>query len=92
MSDGTRLVKGDLIHIITPGGGWGSPLGRPAESVLDDVLDGFVSAKSAFDDYGVVLDRDAVSLDLAATVRRRAEITEPTKMFHRGSYYDVVVP
>ncbi len=89
MGDGNPLRKGDLLRIVTPGGGgWGSPLLRPAETVLEDVLDGFVSAKSAFDDYGVVLDGDGLFLDLAATERRRAEIVAPTKMFHRGSYFD----
>ncbi|MDP6709323.1 MAG: hydantoinase B/oxoprolinase family protein [Alphaproteobacteria bacterium] len=89
MSDGTPLEKGDLIRIITPGGGgWGSPLERPAEAVRDDVLDGFVSPESAFADYGAVLAADGISLDLAATDKRRAEIAGPTGMFHRRSYFD----
>ncbi len=89
MSDGNSLEKGDLLRIITPGGGgWGSPLHRPAETVLEDVLDGFISPESAFDDYGVVLRRDGVSVDLAATDDRRVEIAGPTKMFHRGAYFD----
>ena len=89
MSDGNSLEKGDLLRIITPGGGgWGSPLQRPAETVLEDVLDGFISPESAFDDYGVVLRRDGVSVDLAATEDRRVEIAGPTKMFHRGAYFD----
>ncbi len=89
MSDGNSLEKGDLLRIITPGGGgWGSPLQRPAETVLEDVLDGFISPESAFDDYGVVLRRDGVSVDLAATEDRRVEIAGPTKMFHRGTYFD----
>ena len=88
MSDGNSLEKGDLLRIITPGGGgWGSPLQRPAETVLEDVLDGFISPESAFDDYGVVLGRDGVSVDLAATDDRRVEIAVPTKMFHRGAYF-----
>ena len=48
MSDGNQLKKGDLVRIVTSGGGgWGSPLDRPAEDVLTDVLDGFVSRKAA---------------------------------------------
>lgn len=73
MGDGNRLKQGDLIRIVTPGGGgWGSPLERPAEAVLADVLDGFVSAESAERDYGVVLSADGLEIDRAATERRRA--------------------
>ena len=87
MSDGNRLKKGDLLRVITPGGGgWGSPLDRPAEQVLADVLDGFVSAEAAFEDYGVVLDGDAV--DAAATERRRGAMPRPPQMFHRGRPYE----
>ncbi len=88
MSDGNQLRKGDLIRIVTPGGGgWGAPTERPAERVLDDVLDGFVSPTSAHDDYGVVLAADGVSLDPAATARRRAGMAAPTGLFHRDGYF-----
>ncbi len=89
MSDGNQLKKGDLIRIITPGGGgWGAPAERPAETVLDDVLDGFVSVESAFDDYGVVLGADGLSVDLDATARRREGMAAPAGMFHRDGYYN----
>ena len=87
MSDGNRLRKGDLVRIVTPGGGgWGAPADRPAEDVLSDVLDGFVSEEAAARDYGVVLTGDAV--DRTATEARRATMARPEKMFHRGGYYD----
>ena len=89
MSDGHKLRKGDLLRVITPGGGgWGSPLDRPAEDVLADVRDGFVSAKSAGEVYGVVLSADGRSVDARATQERRAAQPRSTKMFHRGAYYD----
>ena len=72
LSDGNRLKRGDLVRIMTPGGGgWGLPLERPAEQVRDDVLDGFISAESAFADYGVVLSDDQTEVDAAATGARR---------------------
>lgn len=47
---------GDIVTIMTPGGGgFGDPLKRPEEKVLEDVLFGYVSEKSALDDYGVVI-------------------------------------
>lgn len=88
MSDGNRLVAGDLVRIMTPGGGgWGAPFERPAEQVRGDVLDGFVTRESAREDYGVVLDGSTV--DEAATRARRAELrAAPTGMFHRGGWFD----
>ena len=71
------LRAGDVMRIwTTGGGGYGDPLERPAETVLDDVLDGRVSAEGAARDYGVVVSGDG-SLDIAATeslrARRRSE-------------------
>ena len=88
MSDGNRLVAGDLVRIMTPGGGgWGAPFERPAAQVRDDVLDGIVSRASARDDYGVVLDGD--TLDETATNVRRTELrAAPAGMFHRGGFFD----
>jgi N-methylhydantoinase B len=37
------------------GGGWGNPLDRDPQAVLDDVLDEYVSFEGASRDYGVVL-------------------------------------
>ena len=42
------LKRGDVLRIETGGGGgYGHPFDRPAESVLDDVLGGFVTAEAA---------------------------------------------
>jgi len=90
MSEGNKLKKGDLVRIMTPGGGgWGSPLERAAEQVRDDVLDGFVSAESAARNYGVVLSDDRLGVDLAATAARRKELARmPRGLFHRHAYFD----
>jgi len=88
MSDGNSLKKGDLVRIITPGGGgWGNPLQRPIERVLEDVLDGFISAQSAKDEYGVVLNAEGTEIDPSATDARRIELTGPRRMFHRGEFF-----
>jgi N-methylhydantoinase B len=87
MSDNNPLKKGDLVRIITSGGGgWGSPLDRPAADVLADVLDGFVSSEAAFTDYGVAIVGEAV--DEAATEAKRAAMPRPPEMFHRGRPYN----
>jgi len=60
------------------GGGWGDPLDRPAERVLDDVLDEYVSIEAARRDYGVVLSGSledlTLTIDAAATAERRREM------------------
>ena len=51
-----RMKTGDTVRTVSPcGGGYGDPLERDPERVLDDVLDGLVSEKNARDQYGVVL-------------------------------------
>ncbi|MBI4317162.1 MAG: hydantoinase B/oxoprolinase family protein [Chloroflexi bacterium] len=49
------------------GGGFGDPLERAPEAVLEDVLDEFVSVEAAHRDYGVVIDPAALEIDYAAT-------------------------
>ncbi len=52
-----RLEKGTLLRLERPGGGGlGDPLERPAESVLEDVRQGYVSAQRAASDSGVVVE------------------------------------
>ena len=46
------------------GGGWGDPLDRDPERVCDDVLDEYVSLRSARVDYGVVLTGSLEACDL----------------------------
>jgi N-methylhydantoinase B len=89
MSDGHKLQAGDLLRIVTPGGGgWGAPMDRPAERVLADVLDGFTSHDKARDEYGVVFKSGGREVDVEATAALRASMTRPAKMYHRGCYFD----
>ncbi len=80
--DTVRLVRHEAGEAIRyhygGGGGWGDPLERDPQKVLDDVLDEYVSERSAREDYGVVLTGSLQELDLAidreATKRLRAEV------------------
>jgi N-methylhydantoinase B len=61
------------------GGGFGDPLDREPEAVLEDVTDGYVTIERARRDYGVVVrEVDAelaqFELDLEATARERERI------------------
>ncbi len=69
-----------IVSLSAGGGGYGSPLDRPAEAVLTDVVEGYVSAGRAREVYGVVITGDAsrpetLAIDADATVARRAELT-----------------
>jgi N-methylhydantoinase B len=61
----------DAIRLSLPGGGgFGDPRGRDPEVVLDDVLDGLITAEEARRDYGVAIDA-AGQIDPAETARLR---------------------
>ena len=91
-SDDNVWKKGDVVRVYTAGGGgWGDPLEREPERVLDDVLDGFVSVRGAEDSYGVVIDPDTLVIDSRATATKRQGLQRsrgPTKLFHRFEYFD----
>ena len=61
------------------GGGFGDPLERDPEAVLEDVIDGYVSVDRAAKDYGVVIreidpELDQYELDAEATKQQREYI------------------
>lgn len=66
-----RLRQGERLRSLGPcGGGYGDPLERAPDDVLDDVLDGLISADIARSEYGVVIAGGAVNH--AATEAERA--------------------
>lgn len=60
------------------GGGWGDPLRRPPQRVLEDVLDEYVSVEGARRDYGVVLrgslEEWTLAIDEGETARLRESL------------------
>lgn len=58
------------------GGGWGDPLDRDPQLVLDDWRDEVVSLDGAREDYGVVIDPDRGALDVNATIELRTEMRD----------------
>jgi N-methylhydantoinase B len=68
---GLRLVAGDRVEVMTPGGGgYGDPFAREPDLVARDVVRGTYTAADAQRLWGVVL-RDGV-VDEAGTARARA--------------------
>jgi len=70
--EGIKVEVGDLLYFDTwGGGGWGDPLDRDPQLVLDDVRRKLATTKGARD-YGVVIKRGKVDED--ATKKLRAEM------------------
>ena len=75
-----RLAPGDRIRfVLSGGGGYGEPFARAPERVLADVEQGYVSIARAEEDYGVVIDAAAMTVDAEATRRRRAGRSVPAR-------------
>ena len=73
---GVLLETGErLVYHFGGGGGWGDPLLRDPQAVLEDVWDEYVSIEGAARDYGVVITGSLEAMDLAvdaaATEARR---------------------
>jgi N-methylhydantoinase B len=67
-----RMEPGESFLVEMPGGGgYGDPHRRPAEDVLEDVLNGYISLESAERDYGVAIDRGSMTLDRDRTLTLR---------------------
>jgi len=68
----STLYKGQEVEIVASGGGgFGNPMERSIERVVQDVRDGLVSIESAQKDYGVVIDPDTFVVDEEASAQLR---------------------
>jgi N-methylhydantoinase B len=79
-----ELGPGEFVRgIESGGGGYGDPLERDLEAVLNDVREGWVSERAARDEYGVVLrgsiQAGDLGLDRAATASRRNDLGTRSK-------------
>ncbi len=65
-----HLCEGDVLVVETAGGGgYGDPLERPPDAVLDDVRNYRLSAAAAREEYGVVIDEHRVDEARTAALR-----------------------
>ena len=79
--DRVRAKAGDIITIMTPGGGgYGDPFERAPEAVAHDVARALVTVAAARRDYGVAMDADG-RIDAAATAALRAQPRAPMEAF-----------
>jgi N-methylhydantoinase B len=64
---------GRLLDCFQPGGGgYGDPLSRPVDYVVEDVMDGFVTIEGARRDYGVAMSLDADRVPVVDQARTAA--------------------
>ncbi|CAM5200507.1 N-methylhydantoinase B OS=Castellaniella defragrans OX=75697 GN=HNR28_001150 PE=4 SV=1 [Castellaniella defragrans] len=71
--DTLAVQAGDEITLQGPGGGgWGDPMQRPPEAVMNDVRNGLVSVESARARYGVAVEAGG-RLDQQETARLRQQ-------------------
>lgn len=90
-----RLKEGDsFTRPSAGGGGIGDPLERSIESVLEDVIDGYVSIERAEKDYGVVIreidaDLDEYEVDEEATKKARGFIRNNRKKWIKEDMHTV---
>jgi len=69
----TQLNPGDRVTIDAPGGGgYGNPLERDPELVVNDVIEGYISIESAKKDYGVAIDPVTFEVNEAETKKLRS--------------------
>ena len=82
---GVALNTGDeLVRASSGGGGLGNPLDRPAEAVLEDVIDDYVSVERAAKDYGVVIEEiDARTCDYRVNTSATAALREQARSLNK---------
>ncbi len=69
-----RWAAGDVVELNLPsGGGYGPPLRRSPEAVLEDVRDDYYEVEEARELFGVVIDPATLRIDAAATAALRKE-------------------
>ncbi len=70
------LKSGDVVSLRLPGaGGYGDPLERDLNLLLQDIRDGKVSLKRAREDYRVAIDAKTLQIDEGATKKLRDKST-----------------
>jgi N-methylhydantoinase B len=71
----TSLKKDDVYRLIQAGaGGYGDPLERNLDAIVDDVLEDKLTVAHVREEYGVVIDPDTLELDMTATNQLQAKM------------------
>jgi N-methylhydantoinase B len=69
------LKKNDIVSIRSGGGGgWGDPLERDPQLVLEDYKDGLIRLETANKSYGIIINLEKLIVDLEVTKKLREEM------------------
>ena len=87
-----RLQRGDVVRIVSPGGGgYGPPFRRDPAMVLADLIDGFLTEQTARKAYGVIIrDRKIDDQATAAARSTAANTPEPFGFGPERAEYEAV--
>lgn len=84
------INRGETVRLILAGGGgYGDPLAREPDRILDDVLDGKMTEEYARREYGVVLEVSGSAIDRRRTESLRAELLSagrPSPLSHVDAF------
>ena len=69
------LEKNDTLYVrFMGGGGYGDPLDRDNDLVLEDILKGMISVKAAEEIFGVIFDEKEQGVNIDATLKQREKL------------------
>ncbi len=89
--ESTPLERGDeFLHVHAGGGGFGNPLERHVNSVLEDVRDEYFTVSYARDVYGVVIDQDAVDLEATIALRNQLRAKPRNDRSYLEHFYNTI--
>lgn len=72
---GMPVKAGSILRMLGPGGGgYGDPLERDSQEILEDYLEELISAEDAHRDYGVIIDTKRRVVEREKTDQTRAEM------------------
>ncbi len=81
------LKQSDIFQARSgAGGGYGDPLERNSEMVRQDLIDRFISLEHAAEAYGVVLNREDLTVDIPQTEEKRRQLKGQRQFFTVTSY------
>jgi N-methylhydantoinase B len=89
--ESTPMVRNDeFLHVHAGGGGFGNPLERNVDNVLEDVRDEYFTVAYAKDVYGVVIDEDALDLDATKDLREQLQASPRDDSSYLQHFYDTI--
>ena len=89
--ESTHMERDDeFLHVHAGGGGFGNPLERHVNSVLEDVRDEYFTAAYARDVYGVVIDQDAVDLEATIALRSQLQLKPRNDRSYLEHFYNTI--